>query len=98
MIVQNRCTILQILEMGDAGTSEEAAMDLMSRPQSEREAHGAQAGREELVERIARAIRKDGTVEPLKGLHLNRASSPTEPVYSVPRPAFCVIAQGSKEI
>ena len=98
MIVQNRCTILQILEMGDAGTSEEAAMDLMSRPQSEREAHRAQAGREELVERIARAIRKDGTVEPLKGLHLNRASSPTEPVYSVPRPAFCVIAQGSKEI
>ena len=38
MIVQNRCTILQILETGDAGTREEAAMDSMNRPQSEREA------------------------------------------------------------
>ena len=43
-------------------------MDLMNRQQSEREAHRAQASREELVERIARAIREDGTVEPLEGL------------------------------
>jgi len=73
-------------------------MDLMNRPRSEREAHRAQASRDELVERIARAIREDGTVEPLEGLHLNRSSSPTEPVHGVSKPAFCVIAQGSKEV
>jgi AraC-like DNA-binding protein len=73
-------------------------MDLMNRQQLEREAHMVQANRDELVERIAQAIREDGTVEPLGGLHLNRASSPTEPVYAVSKPAFCVIAQGSKEI
>jgi AraC-like DNA-binding protein len=73
-------------------------MELMNRPRSEREAHGAQAGRAELVERIARAVREDGSAEPLGGLHLHRASSPTEPVYGVSKPSFCVIAQGSKEI
>jgi AraC-like DNA-binding protein len=73
-------------------------MNLMNRPRSEREAHRAQASRDELVERIARAIREDGTVEPLEGLHLNRSSSPTEPVHGVSKPAFCVIAQGSKEV
>jgi AraC-like DNA-binding protein len=73
-------------------------MDLMNRWQSGREAQRVQASREELVARIARAVREDGTAEPLEGLHLNRSSSPTEPVYGVSKPAFCVIAQGSKEI
>jgi AraC-like DNA-binding protein len=73
-------------------------MDLMNRPQSEREAHRAQASREELVERSARAIREDGTVKPLEGLRLRRASSPTELGHGVSYPALCVIAQGSKEI
>src|SRR5829696_8431341 len=84
--------------MDDGETSEEATMALMNRLQSEREAHRAQASREELVERIARSIREDGTVEPLEGLHLNRSSSPTEPMHSVSKLAFCVIAQGSKEV
>jgi AraC-like DNA-binding protein len=66
--------------------------------QAEREATRAQANRRELVEAIAHAIRKDGRVEPLKGLRLHRASSATEPVYGVSDPAFCVIAQGSKEV
>src|SRR5918911_3248242 len=70
----------------------------MDRPQSAREAHRAQASRDELVERIARAIRKDGTIEPLEGLRLRRASSPTELGHGVSYPALCVIAQGSKEI
>src|SRR5207249_8861046 len=43
-------------------------------------------------------VREAGTVEPLRGLHLKRVSSPTEPVHGVSIPAFCVIAQGSKEI
>ena len=49
-------------------------MDLMNHPQSEREAHRVQASRDELVERMAQAIRQDGTVEPLEGLRLRRAS------------------------
>jgi AraC-like DNA-binding protein len=73
-------------------------MDLMDRPASGSEEPRAQAGRDELAERITRAVREDGTVEPLEGLHLARASSPTEAVHGVSTPAFCVIAQGSKEI
>ncbi len=73
-------------------------MDAPDRGQAEREAHRAQADRDELVERIARAIRDDGTVEPLQGLRLHRASSPTELAHGVSDPAFCVIAQGSKEV
>src|SRR5215204_1577446 len=70
-------------------------MDLMNRQQSESE---AQASRDELAERIARAIREDGTVEPLEGLRLRRESLPTELGHGVSYPALCVIAQGSKEI
>ena len=73
-------------------------MELMNHQPSEREAHKAQASRDELVERIARAIREDGTVEPLEGLRLHHASSLTELGHSVSYPALCVIAQGSKEI
>jgi AraC-like DNA-binding protein len=73
-------------------------MDLVNRSQSEREAHRVQTSRDELVERIARAIREEGTVEPLGGLRLRRASSPTELGHGVSYPALCVIAQGSKEI
>lgn len=62
------------------------------------EAQREQANRAELVERIARAVREDGRVEPLKGLRLNRASAPTELTHGVSDPAFCVIAQGSKEV
>lgn len=70
----------------------------MNPKQAAHETHRAQDSREELVERIAQAIRADGTVEPLKGLHLNRASSPKGPLHSVYEPVFCVIAQGSKEV
>jgi AraC-like DNA-binding protein len=73
-------------------------MDSLHLQQAEYEAQRAQANRQELVERIAQAIREDGRVEPLKGLYLHRSSSPTEPVHGVSKPAFCVIAQGSKEV
>lgn len=58
----------------------------------------AKLNREELLGRIARAILEDGTIEPVPGLRLNRASSTTEPCHGVAYPSFCVIAQGSKEI
>jgi AraC-like DNA-binding protein len=56
------------------------------------------ANREELICRIAGAIRNDGTLEPIPGLHVNRQSRTTEPMPSVARPSFCVIAQGAKEV
>lgn len=58
---------------------------------------GQQANRMELIERIARAVPTDGSVEPLPGLHLHRVSQPRR-LHSVSTPAFCVIAQGSKEV
>jgi AraC-like DNA-binding protein len=78
--------------------SQKSNIDLTNDPQPEREAKRAQADRDELIERIAQTIRQDGTIEPLKGLHLNRVSSPSECLHSVSIPAFCVIAQGSKEV
>ncbi|MEH2447408.1 MAG: AraC family transcriptional regulator [Nostoc sp.] len=75
-----------------------ANINLMNDAQAKREADRAQAYRDELTERIAQAIRHDGTIEPLKGLHFNRASSPSECLHSVSIPAFCAITQGSKEV
>src|SRR5712692_6205319 len=73
-------------------------MDALYHQGSECETQRAHAYREELAERIARTIREDGTAEPLKGLHLRRSSTPTEPCHGVSEPSFCVIAQGSKEV
>ncbi|MEG4404931.1 AraC family transcriptional regulator [Microcoleus sp. MON2_D5] len=84
--------------MNAAKLSEKPDMELMNDPQAKREADRAQAHRDELTERIAQAIRHDGTIEPLKGLHFYRSSSPSECVHSVSIPSFCVIAQGSKEV
>ncbi|MEP6486923.1 AraC family transcriptional regulator [Microcoleus vaginatus GB2-A3] len=83
--------------MNAAKTSEKCDINLMNDPQAKREADRAQANRDELTQRIAQTIPHDGTIEPLKGLHFNRASSPSECVHSVSIPAFCAIAQGSKE-
>lgn len=98
MFFQNRWTILQTTEMGDAGATEEATIQLMNHQDSVREAQRAQASRDELVERIAQAVCQDGTVEPLEGLRLRRASAPTEVGHGVSYPAVCVIAQGSKDV
>jgi AraC-like DNA-binding protein len=57
-----------------------------------------QAHQAELVERIARAITEDGTVEPFKDVYLRRFSSPTKPLLNLAAPNFHVIAQGSKEV
>jgi AraC-like DNA-binding protein len=84
--------------MNAAKLNEPSARALINDPRATREADRAQANRDELVERVARAIRQDGTIEPLKGLHFKRSSSPSEPCHAVSIPAFCVIAQGSKEV
>jgi hypothetical protein len=65
--------------MSDGETREEVPMDVINhQQQAEREAELMQANREELVERIARAMREDGPAQPLKGLHLYRHSFPGE--------------------
>jgi AraC-like DNA-binding protein len=89
--------ILYIFQMSNGETREEIPMDVINHQQAEREAVLLQANREELVERIARAMREDGTAQPLPGLHLYRHSFPLEQVYSVVEPSLCVVAQGSKE-
>jgi AraC-like DNA-binding protein len=73
-------------------------MDVMHHQLAEHEAQRLQANREELVERIAQAVRVDGTVQSLPGLYLSRCSVPLEPLHSVLEPSVCVIAQGSKEV
>src|SRR5437763_3702490 len=98
MIVENDCLILQIFQMSDRETREEVPMNVMIHQQAEHEAQRVQANREELVVRIGRAIREDGTVQSLQGLHLSRCSLPLKPVHSVLEPSVCVIAQGSKEV
>lgn len=73
-------------------------MEPASYKRAEREALRIQANREELVERIARAIPKDGRVEPLEGLTFNRSSSLTGPLHAVAQPCLCIIGQGGKEV
>lgn len=73
-------------------------MDVMRGGQGEREEQRAQVSREELVERLMRAVQADGASEPLEGLRLCRVSAPTELGHGVSEPCFCVIAQGSKEV
>ena len=72
-------------------------MGVIDQRPSEREAVLLQASREELVERIGRTMRQDGSAQPLPGLHLYRHSLPLEQVYSLIEPSVCVVAQGSKE-
>src|SRR5579863_1409469 len=84
--------------MSDRGIKKEVPMSVMIHRPPEREALRVQANREELAERIAQAVREDGTVQLLQGLHLSRCSLPLKPVHSVLEPSVCVIAQGSKEV
>ena len=63
-------------------------MDSLDPQRQAYEALRAQANQQELVERIARAIRDDGWVEPLKGLYLNRISSPTGQCMACPNRPF----------
>jgi len=90
--------ILQIFQMSGGEMSGEVPMQVINHQQAQREAQRLQTYREELVERIARAMHEDGTAEPLPGLHLGRVSKPLEEVRGAMEPSFCVIAQGSKEV
>lgn len=73
-------------------------MDSTNRWQSKHEAERMRVSREELIARLARVIRQDGSVEPLAGLTLHRASAPTGLAHGASCPSFCLVAQGSKDI
>ena len=53
--------------MDDGETGEEVPMNVMIHQPAACEARLMQANREELVERIARAMREDGITQPLPG-------------------------------
>lgn len=52
--------------------------------------------RQELADRIARVMTRDGVLEPQPGLLLGRSGKTTELAHGFLTPAFCVIAQGAK--
>jgi len=54
--------------------------------------------RKELADRISSILESDGILEILPGITLARSSVQTHPHHSVFTPAFCVIAQGSKQV
>ena len=72
--------------------------DQERQPILEREQLRNQANQAELVERIVRAVQKDGVYQVLPGLYFHRESKLTQPHHGVSDPAFCVIAQGNKEV
>ena len=80
--------MLQIWETGDAGMSEEAAMELMNRPPTEREVRRAQAARDELAERVARAVREDRAVEAPGGSGCSASPRPPRRNTASPHPPF----------
>jgi AraC-like DNA-binding protein len=69
----------------------------MSPNATKRQEQRTQSHREELVERIARALPEDGTLDVASSFRLARSSKPTEPIHSLYQPAFCVVAQGRKQ-
>lgn len=69
----------------------------MNLKETKREAQRTQSNREELAERIARALPEDGTLDVSANFRLARSSRPTEPIHSMYQPAFCVVAQGRKQ-
>ena len=75
-----------------------AKMNFMNQQEAKREKQRLQSNRDELVERMVRALPEDGISEVFPGVFLGRASQPTTPLHSVFQPAFCVIAQGSKQV
>jgi len=65
---------------------------------SELEGRRMRASREELAERVARAMPRDGVQRLREGLECARFDHPTELTHGFYEPCLCVIIQGAKEI
>src|SRR5688500_4380173 len=70
----------------------------MNQNRDNRQARRMESDREELAERIAWAMPRDGTADPQPGVNLARFARPTELHHGFLEPCFCVIAQGAKTL
>ncbi len=70
----------------------------MNHREEKREAQRVQSNREELLERMARALPEDGAFEALDGLFLARLSRSMESTSALYQPAFCIVVQGGKQV
>ncbi|MCM3903263.1 MAG: AraC family transcriptional regulator [Pyrinomonadaceae bacterium] len=70
----------------------------MNRTEAKRDEQWVQSNREELLERMARALPEDGWIEALEGLFLARVNKPMESPLALFQPAFCFVAQGGKQV
>jgi AraC-like DNA-binding protein len=70
----------------------------MNRTEAKRDEQWVQSNREELLERMARALPEDGWTEALEDLFLARVTKPMESPLALYQPAFCFVAQGGKQV
>ncbi len=70
----------------------------MNQKEAELEQKRMQLNREELIERMTRIAPENSLLEVFSGIFIYQSSKPTESDISVLKPAFCVIAQGSKDV
>ncbi|MEE3716637.1 AraC family transcriptional regulator [Tumidithrix elongata RA019] len=70
----------------------------MNQKEVELEKKKMQINQEELIERMTRIASKNSLLEVFSGVFIYQSSKPTESDISVLKPAFCVIAQGSKNV
>ena len=70
----------------------------MNRKEVDLENKRMQINREELIERMLRIAPENSLLEVFPGIFIYQSSKPTENDISVLKPAFCVIAQGSKDV
>src|SRR3954447_16501599 len=73
-------------------------MTKMITSRENRQARRMEADREELADRLARAMPRDGATDPQPGLNVARFARPTELHHGFYEPCFCVIAQGAKTL
>ncbi len=96
IILDFSCMILQTHPK--RGTTEASGSDILSEPEFKRATRQVADLQDEMVERMARLLPEDGTSQPLEGVHLYRASQPSDQIYSSYEPSICVIAQRRKEV
>jgi AraC-like DNA-binding protein len=70
----------------------------MNQKEAEFEKRKMQVNQEELIERMMRLAPENSLLEVFPGIFIYQSSKPTKSEISVLKPAFCVIAQGSKDV
>ena len=70
----------------------------MNPTEAKRDARWVQSNREELLERMARALPEDGWIEAFEGLFLACVATRMEAPLTLFQPAFCFVAQGGKQV